>query len=71
MGVESETLEEGSDASVEKTVDSETGAVTLKFGIPRGENGDTIIDMETGKRYTVAKNVVNGYLVETFTEVQV
>ena len=70
LGVESETLKEGSEATVEKKVDSETGAVTLKFGIPRGENGDTIIDMDTGKRYTVAKNVMNGYLVETFTEMQ-
>lgn len=82
MGVESETLEEGSEASVEKTVDPETGAVTLSFGIPKGYKGDkgdkgdaattvtNIMDMDTGKKYTVAQTVVNGYLVETFTEVQ-
>lgn len=82
MGVESETLEEGSEASVEKTVDPQTGAVTLSFGIPKGYKGDkgdkgdaattvtNIMDMDTGKKYTVAQTVVNGYLVETFTEVQ-
>ena len=41
MGVEAETLAEGSAASVEKTVDQETGAVTLSFGIPRGDTGAT------------------------------
>ena len=40
MDVEAETLTEGSAASVEKTVDPETGAVTLSFGIPRGDTGD-------------------------------
>jgi len=39
MGVESETLAPGSEATVEKTVDPETGAVTLEFGIPRGDTG--------------------------------
>ena len=82
MGVESETLEEGSEASVKKTVDPETGAVTLSFGIPKGDKGNkgdkgdaattvtNIMDMDTGKKYTVAQTAVNGYLVETFTEVQ-
>ena len=41
MGVEAETLAAGSAASVEKTVDQETGAVTLSFGIPRGDTGAT------------------------------
>ena len=40
MGVEAETLAAGSTASVEKTVNPETGAVTLSFGIPRGDTGD-------------------------------
>ena len=40
MGVEAETLAAGSAASVEKTVDPETGAVTLSFGIPKGATGD-------------------------------
>jgi len=41
MSVEAETLAAGSAASVEKTVDPETGAVTLSFGIPRGDTGAT------------------------------
>jgi len=40
MNVEAETLAEGSPASVEKTVDPETGAVTLNFGLPKGEKGN-------------------------------
>lgn len=39
MDVEAETLEPGSDATVTKTVDPVTGAVTLTFGIPRGQDG--------------------------------
>lgn len=41
MGVEAETLAPGSEATVEKTIDPETGAVTLEFGIPRGDTGAT------------------------------
>ena len=41
MGVEAETLPEGSEASVEKEVDPETGVVTLTFGIPTGATGAT------------------------------
>ena len=40
MDVEAETLAAGSAASVEKTVDPETGAVTLNFGIPQGQKGN-------------------------------
>lgn len=39
MDVEAETLEPGSAATVTKTVDPGTGAVTLTFGIPRGQDG--------------------------------
>lgn len=39
MDVEAETLAAGSEASVDKTVDPETGAVTLNFGIPAGAQG--------------------------------
>ena len=79
LGVDSETLASGSPATVEKTVDPQTGAVTLNFGIPKGDKGDkgdaattvtNIMDMDTGKKYTVAQTVVNGFLVETFTEVE-
>lgn len=45
MDVEAETLAPGSAATVEKTVDPETGVVTLEFGIPAGEQG---IQGETG-----------------------
>ena len=45
MGVTAETLEPGSDATVVKTIDPETGAVTLTFGVPAGEQG---IQGETG-----------------------
>ena len=45
MDVEAETLVPGSAATVEKTVDPETGVVTLEFGIPAGEQG---IQGETG-----------------------
>ena len=41
MGVEAETLPEGSAAAVGKKVDPETGAVTLTFGIPTGATGAT------------------------------
>ena len=44
MGVEAVTLEPDSDATVEKSVDPVTGAVTLTYGIPKGvkgEKGDT------------------------------
>lgn len=39
MDVEAETLAPGSAATVTKTVDAQTGAVTLTFGIPRGQDG--------------------------------
>ena len=41
MGVDAVTLEPGSDATVTKAVDPETGAVTLTFGVPAGERGPT------------------------------
>lgn len=40
MTVEAETLASGSEATVEKTIDPD-GAVTLTFGIPRGDTGAT------------------------------
>ena len=48
MGVESETLPAGQEADVEKIVDPETGAVTLRFGIPEGKQG---IQGDTGPYY--------------------
>lgn len=40
MGATAETMVSGSEATVEKYVD-EHGAVTLAFGIPRGDKGET------------------------------
>lgn len=39
LGVEAETLQPNSQATVEKRVDEETGSVTLVFGIPEGKHG--------------------------------
>lgn len=41
MQAEAETLAPGSSATVTKTVDPDTGVVTLTFGIPEGVKGDT------------------------------
>ena len=41
LGVSATTLATGADATVTKTVDQTTGAVTLTFGLPRGEKGET------------------------------
>lgn len=41
MQAEAETLVPGSAATVTKTVDPDTGVVTLTFGIPEGLKGDT------------------------------
>ena len=40
LGVSASTLAAGSSATVTKSVDSGTGAVTLAFGIPKGDKGD-------------------------------
>ena len=40
MGVDATTLAPGSSATVEKSVDPQSGAVTLHYGIPRGDQGD-------------------------------
>lgn len=40
MGSTAETLPAGSEATVEKAVDPDTGAITLSFGIPRGDRGE-------------------------------
>lgn len=51
MGVDAVTLEPGSDATVTKAVDPETGAVTLTFGVPAGESGEQAVS----PRATVVK----------------
>lgn len=39
LGVEATTLDDGKDATVQKAIDPDTGAVTLTFGLPRGPRG--------------------------------
>ncbi len=41
LTVEAETLPPDTSATVEKTVDPETGAVSLRFGVPEGRQGET------------------------------
>lgn len=62
MGVDAVTLEPGSDATVVKTVDPETGAVTLTFGVPAGESGGQAVS----PRATVVK--VGGTATITITD---
>lgn len=67
------------EAYVEKTVDPQTGVVTLHFGIPKGEKGDkgdrgdaassTVRDDETGIVYQIIQDIQDGFLIETFEEV--
>ena len=57
LGVEAETLAPGAPAAVEKIVDAETGAVTLRFGLPMGADGVspvvTVTTITGGHRVTV------------------
>lgn len=48
MTATAKTLAPGSPATVEKTVDPETGAVTLAFGVPEGQQGVQGPQGETG-----------------------
>lgn len=49
MNVEAVTLEPDFDATIEKIVNSETGVITLKYGIPKGAKGRiTFSDDGTG-----------------------
>lgn len=57
MGVEAETLPEGSAATVEKTVDPETGVVTLTYGIPKGAKGNKGDKGNPGETYLLAPSV--------------
>jgi len=57
MGVESETLPPGSPLSVEKTIDPETGAVTLTFYLAPGQGGVSptiaVTEITGGHRVTI------------------
>ena len=48
MNVKATTLEPDSDATVEKTVDAISGAVTLTYGIPKGQVGEKGDKGDTG-----------------------
>ena len=48
MNVQATTLEPDSDATVEKTVDAISGAVTLTYGIPKGQVGEKGDKGDTG-----------------------
>lgn len=57
MGVEAVTLEPNSDATVEKSVDPETGSVTITYGIPKGVQGvrgEQGVQGEKGDAFTYA-----------------
>jgi len=55
MGVSANTGAEGSQAQVQKTVDPQTGTVTLTFTIPRGNTGETP-DFDIGTVSTLEAN---------------
>ena len=57
MGATATTLEPGADATVTKTTDPETGAVTLAFGIPTGPQGPA---GEPGQDGAAGRNGVDG-----------
>lgn len=50
LSVTSNTLTPGSAATVAKTVDPDTGAVSLSFGIPEGQQGETGAQGPQGER---------------------
>lgn len=49
LQVEAETLSSDSEATVEKSVNEDTGGYILSFGIPKGEKGDTGEKGEVGE----------------------
>lgn len=51
LGVDAETLEPESDATVEKRVDPETGEITFVFGVPEGRRGLQGLKGDTGAVY--------------------
>ena len=61
MGVEADTLESGSDATVVKSIDPETGAVTLTFGIPKGDTGATGERGERGETGETGSTGADGF----------
>ena len=68
-----ETGPAGSQAEATITGTAEHPLLNLK--IPKGDKGDAataeadVLDVETGKTYKIGQRVVNGFLIETITEV--
>ena len=60
MGVAANSLQEGSSATVTKTVDPNTGAVTLHFGIPIGNTGNGIASITLNQDFTLTVRYTNG-----------
>ena len=68
LTVDSETLQAGSDASVEKEVDPETGEINLHFGIPTGPRGPKGNKGDTGNGIADAVLNADYTLTLTFTD---
>lgn len=63
MGVDAEQLPAGSEPTVTKTVDPETGIVTLTFGLVDGEQGETGVGIQSiswNPDYTMTVTMTNG-----------
>lgn len=60
MDVEASTLNPGSQANVSKTVDPNTGEVTLRFGIPVGNTGNGISSITLNPDFTLTVMYTNG-----------
>ena len=60
LGVTAETLSTGLPATVEKTVDPETGAVTLEFGLPKGDEDPAGADGSDGVSPTISVTDLTG-----------
>ena len=73
MGVSSTTLAPGSSATVEKEIDPDTGAITLEFGIPQGQQGEQGEQGEPGQDgyspTVTVENITGGHRV-TVTDAQ-
>ena len=70
LGVSAESLGKGSDATVTKTVDPQTGAVTLSFGLPRGDDGysPTASVAKSGHTSTITITDKNGTTTAEVTD---
>ena len=70
MGVSAQTGAAGSAAAVTKTVDPETGAVTLTFTIPKGDQGNPGDPGEDGYSPTITITTITGGHRVTITDAE-